>query len=236
VRLPWWCKYEKYILAAHYGRVPADELARWLGRPVGQVHQAAGRLGLSVRRVPVNRRQRATVRRMALTGSCNACIGRAIGRGRRTVELQRLHLGVPASGTRHTCGCKRRAVEAQRRTLGIRSAGELRAKVLGDRVRASGWPECLRWRETKILDALMRHGPMSRKEIAAAIGYPWPRNQKKALMGSVPGGSYLGHLMQLGLIVTLPGRPATVTGHGKGRSGFVYTLTFQALDQRKVVV
>ena len=110
---------------------------------------------------------------------------------------------------------------------GLPNLAALRAAVFRDRARASGWPEDLRPRAVQILNALWDRGPMTRTEIALAIGlrinYGGPHEIRKILKSNDAEGSYLAHLLARGLLVDL-GRVGTVVGQGRGRSVHVYSL------------
>lgn len=89
---------------------------------------------------------------------------------------------------------------------------------------SSGWPEDLAPREVHILEVLSASDPMTRPEIARAIGMPWI-GSRRSLKGNTPGGSYLASLMRRGLVASL-GR--VVRGQGRGHSLHLYTLAIDA--------
>jgi hypothetical protein len=71
-----------------------------------------------------------------------------------------------------------------------------------------------------MLNAMWDNGPMTRRELADAIGMPW-KGSRKSLVSNDPEGSYLAHLIARGLVVSL-GR--IKKGKGRGHSCQVYSL------------
>jgi hypothetical protein len=114
----------------------------------------------------------------------------------------------------------------QCRAAGVRSLAEVR--VLAFRVFAagSGWPADLKPRHVHILDALEAMGPMTRPEIAAAVGMPW-KGSRASLKCKYGRGSYLADLIAAGLVVSL-GKIAGGPGKGKGGAMQVYSLAMAA--------
>ncbi len=129
----------------------------------------------------------------------------------------------------------RRAVKKQFATLGISSGGELRALSYRKYAAANGWPEDCRPREVQILNVLAARGvPMSKREIAEAIGMPTDttfRSGKRRILlaGNGPGGTYTASLLRRGLLCRLA-RAGVVSGRGKGRSVDLYVLGPAALS------
>lgn len=164
-------------------------------------------------------------------GRCDQEIAPEVGLCRSEVSRLRRQMGIPVAAEAVTLA-RRRGARTQLERLGLASAAELRRECLARRVRDLGWPDSVRWREAQILDALAARGPMTRREVADAVGIRWPANQRAGLGNKhVPGQNYLAHLVRLGLVLKLPGRPAP--GRGKGRSYCVYTLALDALDYRR---
>jgi hypothetical protein len=102
----------------------------------------------------------------------------------------------------------------QLQRAGLPSIGHLRVEAFKKYARDHGWPEDLQVREVQILNAMWDRGPMTRREIAAAIGMPW-KGTRKSLMGNRIGGSYLATLMRRGMVVNL-GRIVKHPDAGKG--------------------
>jgi hypothetical protein len=56
----------------------------------------------------------------------------------------------------------------------------------------------------QILDALAERGPMTKAQIAEAIGMPWRgRPSRRILKSRDQEGSYLAHLVKRGLVIQL---------------------------------
>ena len=118
-----------------------------------------------------------------------------------------------------------KTAEATRRQyegMGIPSLSQLRLDCWARRARELGWPDDLGPRHLQILHHLYHTGPMTRREIAAAIGTPW-KGSRKSLVSNDPEGLYLAHLMNRGLVVSL-GRLRKFPGKGKGSSLQVYSI------------
>jgi len=175
---------------------------------------------------PKTAAQWALIAKLNAEGKTDTEIARLVGLNRCYVQRVRSRrLGLPvAAGVR----------EAQRRVgLGQGVRGRGWAKILAGRqgrrreAAASGWPQGLLLTETRILDALALHGPMTRKEIADAIGLPWTNSINVFHAGNAPGGNYLRHLVKTGLVVRL----CPIAGVVRGVV-WVFSLSFDALDYR----
>lgn len=219
-----WMPAEIDTLVRLYPTTTAPELAAALGRSVGSVYLAAHARGLrKATRARGGRAFLAELRRINRLGIPDTGAARVLGCDRHTVSKWRERLGLPshARGERY----RERVAEAtarQCRDLGVSSFAEVRSLSFKLRAIVAGWPADLRPREVQIVEALSARGPMTRREIADAIGMPW-KGSRKSLTGSVPGGTYLAHLVSLGLVVSL-GRVGTVRGRGRGYSVQVYSL------------
>lgn len=228
-----WSPEELAELKRLYGRMPAAEVARRLGRKVRSVWNAAKHYGLARRcpRLVTDARFLDGVRRLHAEGLTDTEIAGRLGTERHTVCKARNRLGLPAVGwTERRRELVRRRTATQLAAAGVPTLGALRVKVFRDRARAAGWPDDLRPRAVQILNALWDGGPMTRRELADVVGLPW-RGSRKSLCSNDPEGSYLAHLMNRGLVICL-GRLNKVTGRGRGHSTCVYTLSF-AVQRRK---
>lgn len=162
-------------------------------------------------------------------GLSNADIARELGCDRESLRRQYRALGLVPNGRNERFRQKiREAAQRQCEREGVRNIGELRSKVWAQRATAAGWPAELRGREVQILEALIQRGPMTRPEIAAAIGMPW-KGSRKSLRGRVNGGSYLAALMRRGLVACAK-KARTVKGQGRGRSMNVYVVPLWVLN------
>ncbi len=205
-----------------YGSMPAADIAAKLGRTVSSVYQVADRLGVCTRQVPLlTPATERIIRDGHAKGWTDTTIGEQLGLDRRTLCDLRQRLGLPSNAL---SDWRRKRVAAKTReqleAAGLDNLAQLRAKTFRERAREAGWPEDLRPRAVQILNALWDNGPMSRREIADAIGMPW-KGSRKSLVSNDPEGSYLAHLMARGLVVSL-GRVRK--GKGKGHSTQLYTL------------
>lgn len=220
-----WSDADIATLARLYPTSTAAEIARRLGRTTKAIHEAAKSRGLTKQsRSVTGDAFRAEVRRLNAEGYPDGEIAAVLGCERHTVSKHRRALGLPsmARGERY----RRRVAErtrAQCEAAGVDSLGAIRALAFRDFAAGRGWPSDLPPRAVMILDALST-GPMTRRQIADAIGMPW-KGSRLSLKSNGPGGSYLAGLMRRGLVVPL-GR--LVTGRGKGRSVNLYSLALTA--------
>lgn len=156
---------------------------------------------------------------------------------RNCVGKHRRKLGLPdnALSPRRIEQVRQKTREQLRRS-GLPTLAALRAKAFRDRARSAGWPEDLRPRHVQILNVIWDKGPMTRREIATAIGartdYVGKHAIRKILKSNDREGSYLAHLLARGLIIVFE-RANTVTGKGKGRSTHIYSLPLN-IERRKV--
>lgn len=221
-----WTADEDDLVRTFYLDTPAHLIGDCLGRSSGQVQHRAGRLGL--RKWPHRSGpELAAVRRLHARGLNDGQIAAELGWPRRRVTWARGRaLGLPVNAAA-VLEARRRAVRTQAGRLGIEPGGKLRAIALAARARRHGWPDGLRWREVQVLDALWERGPMTRAELAGAIGMRTDRTDRlgrlRLLAGNGPGGSYVATLLRRGLIAVAR-RARQVLGRGKGRSRDVYLI------------
>ena len=220
VRRPW-SPYEAGFLRQHYGKMPTASIAGHLRRKIGMIHQAADRYGLMTRRRRWTPAELKFVMDRHAEQWCDSEIAAVLKCNRRTVGSLRERLGLPANDR-----CERyrqRVREKTREQLdkaGLVNMAYLRLAVWRERAKAAGWPEDLRPRAVEIMTALWERGPMTRRQIADAVGMPW-KGSRKSLVSSDPEGSYLANLQARGLVVRL-GRLAQ--GCGSGYSTNLYSL------------
>jgi hypothetical protein len=218
-----WTDAEVEAVRSRYGEAKAPELARSLGRSARAVHLKARSLGLAKAKAVVDGAFLAELRRLNALGRCDTDVATALGAERHTVARHRKALGLPS----HARGevFRRRIAAAARRQCeraGVKSVGELRGEVWRAKARALGWPDDLRWPEVLILETLATRGPLSRPQLADAVGVRW-NGSRRTFKCKSPGGSYLAHLVRRGLIVRLG---KVVRGKGKGHSVNLYSLAF----------
>lgn len=220
-----WEPYVDDLLRLVYRHEPIDQIAEAIGRSRSSIYSHAKHIGLVPDRIPFRPKLDRAIRHGLQHGWSDAEIARDFGCSREYVCERRRALGLPPSGQNDRYRDRvRRTTSRQLKDTGCRSLGELRVKVYRERAKAAGWPEDLRFRAVQILNALWDRGPMTRREIAEAIGMPW-KGSRKSLVSNDPEGSYLAHLMKRGLVVQLK-RAKQVIGRGNGRSVSVYTLAF----------
>jgi transcriptional regulator with XRE-family HTH domain len=169
------------------------------------------------------------IRQLHAQGLTDREIGERLGISRSEISRHRRDLGLPV----HWPIILRRALQAQLRSMGLRSPGEMRQRAYRRYARDNGWPEDLRYREVQILNALARQGPLTRLQLADAIGMRTDRiggNGSAALLtDNGRAGTYTASLLRRGLIAWLGRRPGPVPG---GLAG-VYALTELALRHQE---
>lgn len=222
-RIPAW---KTAFVREHYHKSPCAVIAGCVRLSTSKLYQLAERLGISHRRQGVDYAgaefQRTFSEKYA-AGWSDAEIAAAVGGERHAVGEHRRRLGLPHNAySEHRRERVRRKTQEQLEREGLSSLGELRVRVFRQRAKRAGWPEDLRPRAVQILNALWERGPMTRRELADAIGMPW-RGSRKSLVSNDPEGSYLAHLTARGLVVVLK-RAKQVIGRGSGRSQDVYSL------------
>lgn len=214
---------EKAYVRKNCRKKTAAEIAERLGRSESGIHQLANRMGLARKRVSLGDDFEEFLRAKHKAGWSDAEIAAAWGCDRHTVGDFRDRFGLPhnALSERRRDRVRKKTAE-QLRKAGLPTLAAVRVKAFRDRARAAGWPEDLRPRAVQILNALWDNGPMSRREIADAIGMPW-KGTRESLCSNDPEGSYLAHLAARRLVVVLK-RARRVTGKGRGHSVNLYSL------------
>lgn len=224
-----WTPADSDLVRKNYGGMPAKALAEQLGRTERAIYQHALTIGVRKhKRTKPDAVFQAFVRRLNATGLNDTEVAAQLGCDRHLVSDWRKRLGLadhsraPHWVARITEGTRRQCARA-----GVATLAAIRVLAFRQRAKAAGWPEDLRPRAVQILDALAEHGPMTRPEIASAIGLPWI-GTRRSLKSNDPEGSYLANLMARGLVVSL-GR--LVREGGKGRNRHLYSL---ALDVERI--
>jgi hypothetical protein len=224
-----WTEAECATLRARYGREPAATLAARLGRTLKGVYLKAHGLGLVDRNFVWPPAADRLLRRRHAAGWSDTEVAAELGCERHRVAARRKALGLPAlfgvRGAPWTPRRRRLVAEATRRQLaaaGCATLAELRVRRFAAFAESYGLPGSVGVRGTQVVVALAA-GPMTRREIVAALGLRWkPGNGgRNNLSSSHPEGSYLGHLQALGLV-------ARVRRH---QSPSVYVLTAACLDR-----
>lgn len=232
----YYSEQEIAFIRANHATMSASQLAEALGRKRQSIQAAIRRLGLASKRPRLEDRPGAIkrLREMVAEGWCNRCIADELRSNRSVVRQWRRRFGLPpAKFGGHAikaCPCSLERVKEntarQCREAGVSSLAEIRTLAFRDYARASGWPEDLRPRAVQVLNALYEHGPMSRFQLAAAIGmrtdYAGKHGRRQVLHGNGPGGTYTAELMRRGLVIRL-GRLIR-TGKRKGQHAYLYAL------------
>jgi len=211
---------ERRLLRIHYQADGAAWCAERLELPAQKVRQAAHRLGIAKRIAPLDRGHLAAfIRRRHPLGWSDQEIAQAYQAHRpyterHTIGEIRRGLGLPSNAlSEHRRRRVKEMVRRQLRREGVASLAELRAKRFREHARERGWPDDFPPRAVQITDALYERGPMTRRQIAAAIGMPWKGSRKS--LSWVTGndkdgkrrrdthGSYLAWLQHRGFVVAV---------------------------------
>ncbi len=169
----------------------------------------------------LRQKRKAAIIRLHAKGWSDSEVADAIGIPRRAVGSYRERLNLPANGRNERY--RKRVAENTKRQLkaaGVSSLAEIKALEVAKLAKALGWPEHLSLRSIQIAESLYQRGPMTRKQIANAIGIEW-RGSRKTFSGRMPGGSCLAELQRSGLVVRLQ---SAITHGGKGNHEDVYFL------------
>lgn len=217
-----WTDEEKAFVLSHAGKMTAEEIGARLNRPVPGIYGMFKRLGLRIGAPRIDwQTHDAALRRLNALGYSDAEIAAETGLDRRTLQDRRNKLGLPSNALneRHRRRVAEKTAE-QLRKAGLSSLGELRSEAFRQAARACGWPEDLRPRSVQILNELYRRGPMTRRQIADAIGMPW-KGSRNSLHSNDAEGTYLAHLMRRGLVIRfgrlVKGSADGTQGSGKGQ-------------------
>jgi hypothetical protein len=224
-----WTEEEDALLRSEYLRTPKLELCRRLGIERKTLYRRAVILGvIPMRQQAIDGR----IRELHAKGYSDAEIAQELGRDRHTIGIRRAVLGLPCNSHANASERFRQQVAARTKQqltkLGTKTLAELRVEKHRKYARYYGWPEDLRPRSVQVLNALREHGPMTRRQIADAIGMPW-KGSRKSLVSNDPEGSILAHLIARGLVISL-GR--IKRGKGSGYSVQVYSLALDVSPQR----
>lgn len=225
-----WTVGESEILARDYATLGGPAVARALRRSLSSVYGQVEALGLKHRHKTETRDGsfRDRLRALHSEGLTDPEIAGLLGCERHTASNHRRALGLPSNRS-HARYRSRVAAKTREQCVraGVGSLGAVRALAFVRFAVASGWPADLRPREVNILESLIERGPMTRPEIAEALGMPW-LGSRKSLKSNDPGGSYLATLIRRGLVVNL-GR--IVRQAGSGKSLHLYSLSSGALKE-----
>lgn len=160
-------------------------------------------------------------------GHTDSEIGRRMRVKRRNVGCLRVRLGLPQN-TAAIKAAQRQAVRTQFERLGIRHGGDLHRLGYQRFAIANGWPADTSPRGVQILNVLAARGPMTRHDLAVAIGATAHDDQRKLLSGTArQHGSYTAELLASGLITHIRRNSGVFR---KGQLPGLYLLTPAAID------
>jgi hypothetical protein len=206
------------------------QIAAILGLRVSQVYFVRKKIGLTKRIAPHGPEFEAFIREKHATGHSDTEIAAAwskLHRGFRPTDRhlvserrEKLKLGSNKFSERQR-NLIAQKTRRQLRRAGLRSMADLRIRSHRDFAIRSGWPTDLLHRQVQMLNALWDRGPMTRREIADAIGMPWKTPSNSLVCAQLPEGTYLANLITRGLVVNL-GRK--VGGNGRGKNVCLYSL------------
>lgn len=217
-----WTEAEDEVLRKDYGKKKAYEIGDALGRSFRAVHQRARLLGLHrLQDKALIAERKNQIRELLKLGYSDGDMAEKIGMDRREVSRFRTNMGLPPSGRNERYRQKvRRNTAKQLKDAGVNNLAELRSKKMAEFAASIGWPG-LSLRGAQIAEALYRLGPMTQKQICAAIGKPWTGPKKSLKNRHVPGHSYMAELQRAGIVVRLE---SAITHKGKGNHEDLYMI------------
>jgi len=200
------------VIRRDYATRPVAAIAAEIGKKVWTVYNRAHALGIrktGLRYYTWTAAHDQVVRDRHALGWSDAEIAAEVGYDRRYVAEKRRRMGLP-SNRFHQHGRQRVAAKTREQlaAAGVASLAELKRTVIQRRNVEAGWPADLSPREAAILEYLWTHGPSSRREIYAGIGFDrqvqangphWSPSCNRPVAGGQT--SYLGDLIRRGLVV-----------------------------------
>ncbi len=221
-----WTHKEESTLVRLYKTMPAWQIAKQLDRSTQAVHLRADLLGLTAKRdCKEIQKRREIIKKYHSQGWSQSEIAAKAGVSRRTVGqiLQKLGLQTNGRNERYRKRVARNTIKQCQRA-GVSSLGELRALRLKQFSAKVGWPG-VSARAAQIANALYAMGPMTRKQIAEAIGVRWKGSRKTLGNNRVPGHSYMAELERAGYVVRLT---KAKKNSGKGFNENIYFIALEA--------
>lgn len=209
----------------HYLHVRRDDTAKTiaaaLGRSVKAVELQRFFQGLTKKRLSFGEDFARYFQDRYSEGWSDEDIAKGWGCIRGTVGDYRRRLKLPHNRfSRHVRQKVAAKTLEQAEKAGVRNLAEVRVLAFRNYASSYGWPEDLRPREVHILNAILKHGPMTRRQMCDAIGLKW-HGSRHSLKCKHDRGGYVSNLLARGLLVSL-GKIAK--GKGKGSSRQVYTV------------
>lgn len=222
---PWTDEDDAFMLA-NYSSMTAAELAEKLGRTPSAVFQRATRCGLAkVRDGKEIARRDEKITQLHAKGWSASEMQETVGIQTRSINKRLTVLGLKPHGRSERY--KRRVAKVTQKqceAAGVHNLGELRALQMKRVARNLGWPDHLSLRSVQILETLYQRGPMTRRQIADAIGVQWRGSRRTFSTRRAPGGSYMAELQRAGLVIRLK---KAIKGKGKGRSHDLYMVALE---------
>ena len=216
------------VITAHYRTRGARFVAALLNRRTCSVYQRANLLGLATKRASVPEADLiAAIEKYHPLGWSDSEIGAAVQKNgvqvdrHRVGDLRRaLGLATNVASLHRRQLVSARTVEQCRRA-GVDSLSKLKSQVFDRWKTAKGWPAELTVRAVQVIDLLYRLGPMTRKQICAAIGDT--SRKRTAPTSNAPGGTVLAELARAELICLLP--KVIQVGPSRGRRVNLYFVS-----------
>ena len=207
---------QKQVIRSNYQTMPAAEIGKLIGRSTRSVYCAAKNMGLSEPIRPRRPDWKEVVQSMVAQGFSQAEIGKALGMKRESARDILKSLGLKTNGQKSEHGRKRVAEKTRQQCekAGASSLTEIQKRAFRQFAIDNGWPEDIRPRAVHILEALCRHGGLTRRQICEEIGMPW-KGARKSLRSNDPEGSYLANLQARGLVIRSPRLPPQRSGRRK---------------------
>lgn len=170
----------------------------------------------------------AVIRARHSEGWSDAEIAAEVRIDRRLIcEWRKDYLGLPANGNNERRRAKvREKTREQLAAAGLRTLADLRREAHRAKIRAAGWPDWMLIRHAQILNLIWMRGPMTRREVAAAMGIPWKAHAREMFHSNFKangGSTYFGDLLKAGYLIKYVKKMRT------GPTGYhlsdVYTLS-----------
>lgn len=218
-----WTESEDGYLVASYGKKTAAAIGERIGRTRRAVYQRALKLGIVETRddAAIAARDKKIWHLHSQGWNASEMVP-VVGIDGRTINSRIHKLGLEPHGRGERY--RKRVAETTRRQcakLGVKSLAEVRSLRIREVARDLGWPEHLCLRSVQILEALYQIGPMTRKQIAVAIGVKWLGSRKTFSSNRAEGHSYLAELQRAGLVVRIE---SAITHKGKGNHQDLYMV------------
>lgn len=218
-----WNAADSRYVETNYGKHTVNEIAKHLGRSASSVYQHAVKVGAAKKYCKDEIAKRdAKIRELHAKGWSAGEMESVVGINSRTIN-ERIHkMGLVPNGRNQRY--RNRVAETtknQCNLAGVKNLGELRSKEMKRVAQRFGWPDNLALRSVQIIETLYQRGPMTRRQIAEAIGLRWNGSRKTFGNTRVPGHSYLAELQRAGLVVRLE---SAITHKGKGNHQDLYMV------------